>query len=77
MNDERRMKIAALVKRLENIKAAIGELFLQERTASNATPKDFQQSEHGQRSETATDDLDEAAKSVSTAIDHLEDARLK
>lgn len=72
MNKTRRKRIQDIIDQLEGLKSEIEELQAKEQDSFDAIPENMQQSERAEKSETAINELEEAADNIQNAIDNLQ-----
>lgn len=74
MNNERRGKLADLVKRLEGIKTELESLKDDEQSAFDAMPEGLQSADNGQKSEQCVSYMDDADTELEAAIESINNA---
>jgi hypothetical protein len=72
MNANRRKQIQDAIKRLEDIASEIDSIKNDEQDYYDNLPENFQNSEKGESSQSATDSLDNAFNAVEESIQELE-----
>ena len=73
MNKERRMKIANIIKEIDNVRNNLQEILSEEESVFDNMPENLQSSMRGEESEEAIDYMSEAIESLESAIEQLEE----
>ena len=71
MNNKRRKEIAATIRQIEGV---VSNILAEEEEAFDNMPESFQDSERGDISQEAQDNLSSAVDALEEAISYLEDA---
>ena len=75
MNANRRKQIQVITDEIVNLMSQVETLRDEEQDAFDAMPEGIQNSERGEKSQNAIDQLDNAASSITETIDGLNEAR--
>ena len=75
MNANRRKQIQVITDEIVNLISQVETLRDEEQDAFDAMPEGIQNSERGEKSQNAIDQLDNAASSITETIDGLNEAR--
>lgn len=75
MNNARRKQIAAIVERLQELRAELDEVENEEQDGFDNMPEGLQQGERGQAMELAVENLGSAGDALDEAISYLEEAQ--
>lgn len=73
MNKQRRTEISKIIIELENIKARLQSVLLDEEMVFNNMPENLQCSMRGEESEESIDYMNEAVDNIDEAISQLEE----
>lgn len=74
MNADRRKRISALWDKLDEIKTEIEAIMEEEQDSYDNLPESLQQSERGEKMESAIDNLESAASSIDDVIEYLQES---